>query len=365
MEQEANKISLKPGVAIIGAGISGLSCAHELERLGCRPVLFDISRSVGHPFAHCGAVLEILYRSVSTRDLLELTREDYNISLIPLNPVKNIIMVTANQQVAVDGKLGYIFARGQVENSAEKQIARQLATTCFQFDRRVRWQDLIDSYDYVVVADAGETAAKELASWHDMLRVSIMGGVVLGSFDACTLYMWLNESYAGKGWAYLAPYNNRRASLVLSVPNVRPEEMRLYWEKFFQTEGFDFTVAETFQTTLAVGAVQPCRVGRVFLTGVAGGFIDPLLGMGVLPGVASGVLAARSIVRGLDYEKETAFLVKLIKKADHLRRTLDKLNNAGMDRLVGLLGCPPVKSLIYHTKLDVVDLAELVLKRFY
>ncbi|HBV95865.1 MAG TPA: hypothetical protein DEF36_02280 [Desulfotomaculum sp.] len=34
-----------PRVAIIGAGAAGLSCAHELERLGCQPVIYEISRS--------------------------------------------------------------------------------------------------------------------------------------------------------------------------------------------------------------------------------------------------------------------------------------------------------------------------------
>lgn len=84
--------------------------------------------------------------------------------------------------------------------------------------------------------------------------------------------------------------------------------------------------------------------------------------MGALPGVASGVAAARAIVRGLDYEKETAVWSDLMARADDIRRALNKLDNAGMDRLVGLLGLAPIRALVYRTRLDVVALIEMLLK---
>jgi len=34
-------------VAIIGAGLAGLSCAHELERYGVSPVIFEKNSYIG------------------------------------------------------------------------------------------------------------------------------------------------------------------------------------------------------------------------------------------------------------------------------------------------------------------------------
>lgn len=345
----------KPRVAIIGAGAAGLSCAHELERLGCQPVIYELSRSVGHPFPHAGAVLEILFRSVSTRDLLSFTRQTYGISLKPLNKVKRITHISANNRTTVQGDLGYLVIRGQLENSVDNQISHLLKNTRILFDHAGDWQTLVQKYDYVVVATARKDIPASLGLWQDMVSISIMGAIVLGHFDVNSLSIWLNNDYTNKGYAYLAPYNSRRASLVLAAADISTEQLPTLWKKFFTTEKFNFIVAEEFQTTLTAGLVYPHRVENMLFAGVSGGFLDPLLGMGALPAIASGVIAARSIFYGLDYEKEVFFLTDLIKKVKDLRNAFIKLDNKDIDRLIGILGLPGVQHLIYRTKIDVVN----------
>ena len=314
----------KPRVAIIGAGAAGLSCAHELERVGCQPVIYEISRSVGHPFPHTGAVLEILFRSITTKDLLSFARQTYGISLQPLNKVKKITHTSANSRTTVQGDLGYLVIRGQLENSIDKQISQSLKNTLILFDHAPDWQTLAKKYDYVVVATARKDIPASLGLWQDMVSVSIMGAIVLGRFDVNSLFIWLNSDYTNKGYAYLAPYNSRRASLVLGVADISTEQLPICWKKFFAKEKFNFTVVEEFQTTLTAGLVHPHRVENMLFAGVSGGFLDPLLGMGALPAIASGVIAARSIIYNLDYEKEVSFLADLIKKVNDLRNAFNK-----------------------------------------
>jgi len=344
-----------PRVAIIGAGVAGLSCAHELEMLGCRPVIYEISRSVGHAFPHVGAVLEILFRSITTQDIFEFARLSYGIALKPLNKIKKITHISANNRSTVQGDLGYFVIRGKLENSFNNQISHLLKNTTILFDHSSDWQGLRREYDYIVVATARKDIPTALGLWQDLVQFSIMGATVLGGFDENSLFMWLNSDYTNKGYGYLAPYNSRRAVLVLAVPNIKTEQLPRYWNKFLTIEKFDFTVVEEFQTTLTPGLVYPHRVENVFFAGVSGGFLDPLLGMGAIPAIASGVIAARSIVYGLDYEREVSFLVSLIKKVAKLRSAFVKLSDADIDRLIGVLGLPGVQHLAYRTKIDVIS----------
>jgi len=70
-------------VAIIGAGIAGLSCAHELERHGIEPVIFEKNDVVGEIFPHVSVIMQIFNRPV--RDPLKHLAEKYNIELQPIN----------------------------------------------------------------------------------------------------------------------------------------------------------------------------------------------------------------------------------------------------------------------------------------
>ncbi len=51
-------------VAIIGAGLAGLSCAHELEKYGVRPVIYEKNSYIGEQISHVSAILEIINRPI-------------------------------------------------------------------------------------------------------------------------------------------------------------------------------------------------------------------------------------------------------------------------------------------------------------
>lgn len=49
-------------VAIIGAGISGLSCAYELEKNGIDPVIFEKNGRIGNPTGYSGIFIRAFTR---------------------------------------------------------------------------------------------------------------------------------------------------------------------------------------------------------------------------------------------------------------------------------------------------------------
>lgn len=213
---------------------------------------------------------------------------------------------------------------------------------------------LSKEYDYVVIANGDVNFTKELGCWFEWVNTSVRGAVVLGDFDPNTLTVWVNKKYCKYGYAYLTPYNNRKASLNLVVTDVNLEEVDRYWELFIYTENIKYKIVEEFKDKHISGHVYPHRVGNLFLAGNAGGMLDPFLGFGVVSSIVSGVMAARSIVRNKDYEKLLKEVVNKNIQLYEFRKAFNKLENPSLDVVIQSIGLPIIKHLMYYTPLNVV-----------
>ncbi|OPY58938.1 MAG: glutamate synthase subunit beta [Pelotomaculum sp. PtaU1.Bin035] len=338
-------------VAIIGAGPGGLSCAHELERHGVKPDIFEQRPRTGDIISHVGAVLQLMNRPI--KDPVEEIKESCHISIKPLNLLKKVIMHASRVSGSVSGNLGYLFERGQAEKSVESQLLAQIKTPV-QYNIRADYAVLSKEYDYVVVATGAYDIAKILGCWEDIFKTWLMGATVLGSFDRNTMNMWLNTEYAGNGYAYLAPFNHRSASLVLVVQNADRKNIAHYWKKFWQVENFTYEVTALWDLEHVSGFVYPHQVGNILFVGNAGGFLEALLGFALFGAVRSGVFAARSIVEGRNYEDFLAHLKENIMASIKLRKVLNRFTNRDYDHLIALLTTPGIKQFVYNTNLDVI-----------
>lgn len=102
-------------IAIIGAGISGLACALECEKLGVIPDIYERDYSVGWPWLSINFWASINLRNMG--DPIDHMNKNYDIDIIPLNKCKTIILKSPGQEVKVQGKLGYFIARGKGDES--------------------------------------------------------------------------------------------------------------------------------------------------------------------------------------------------------------------------------------------------------
>ncbi|MDD4170522.1 MAG: NAD(P)-binding protein, partial [Desulfotomaculaceae bacterium] len=215
-------------MAIIGAGPSGLACAHELERHGVKPDIFEQSSRPGDLFEHVAALLQITNRPV--KDQLEEIKKSCYIPLKPLNLLKKVTMHTPRVSGSVSGNLGYLLRRGQGEDSLENQLLAQIKTP-IHYNTRADYAALALDYDYVVVATGTYDTTKTLGCWEDIYKTWLVGATVLGEFHPNHLEMWLNTEYAGSGYAYLTPFSHKSASLTLIVPKGKRKAIDC-WEMF-------------------------------------------------------------------------------------------------------------------------------------
>lgn len=88
-----------------------------------------------------------------------------------------------------------------------------------------------------------------------------------------------------------------------------------------------------------------------------------LLGAGGIEAVISGVLAARTIIRGEDYDKLLKPLQEHIENISVFRNYIENFSNDDFDRMLSWLGTPGIKQLIYNTRLNFPDIAGKILSK--
>ncbi|MDQ2085572.1 FAD-dependent oxidoreductase [Herbivorax sp. ANBcel31] len=340
-------------VAIIGAGLAGLSCAHELEKHGITPVIFERNSFIGDQYGHISAFLEIQHRPI--KDAIKYFKKQFDLNINSVNTINNLTHYSPNKKTVIEGKFGYFIKRGRGKDALFSQIHSQLKKPNIKFNTLADYEPLSREFDFVVAANGSASFTKELGCWHETIKTYVKGATILGNFDPNTLVMWINKAYCKNGYAYLTPYNEKKASLILVVSEVNVNEVDYFWELFWNTENFNYTIVEEFKQRHETGYAYPHRVGNIYLAGNAGGSIDPFLGFGQLSSITMGVMAARSMVLGKDYEKMIKnVIIRHNQWIYEMRKSFNNADNKMYDIIVSGIGLPGIKHLFYHTKFNVI-----------
>ena len=337
-------------VAIIGAGVAGLSCAHELESFGINPVIYETSASIGDPYPHCIAILGVSHRPI--KDAVQYFSKEFNIDITPLNTVNSLVHNAPHKTVIIKGQHGYFFKYTTDSDSLKGQIYSKLKKTEIRFNEIGDYQVLSRQYDYVVIATGNYSYAQELGCWQEWFQGYIRGAVVLGDFNPQELIMWLNKDYCKNGYAYLTPYNNHKANLVLVVTDVNEKEVDDYWQLFLDAENIKYTIVEEFKSEHRGGFVYPLNVGNIFFAGNATGGLDPFLGFGAINAVTTGACVARTIAKGKDYEKQIKSIIKRNIQMRQFRKVFNTLTNKDYDNIVSVIDTPGLKQWLYSFPLN-------------
>jgi len=335
-------------VAIIGAGVSGLSCAYALERYGITPVIFEKRSQIGEPSGFSGLWSRLVIRV--NRDPIRYLKTKYDFDIKPLSRLRETIMISPNKRTVCRGNLGYTFRRGVEEHSLEKQIAAKIKTPVL-FNSYIEIEDIRNEFDQVVVSTASPSIARHLGIWTDTFIAQARIAMVLGDFKLDSATVWFNEKYANKAFCYLIPNSTKEATLALLINNSRTTELDHYWSEFVSKEKINYTIIQESDTEHFCGFVQPLKYENISFIGNAAGFTDDLIGIGAFSAIESGILAAQAIAKDIDYNKLVKPIYDDIVKLHHFRMAMNTFDNSGFDKLIAFVGTPGIKQFIYNNPL--------------
>lgn len=329
-------------IAIMGAGMAGLSCAITLERLGVAPTVFEKRSCVGDRFVNAETMFSILDRPV--KNTISYLAERFGIELEPVGPVDNMVFHSKNNIGTIKGTLGFINVRGRREDSYESQLARQVKTDII-FGSDYTYEDLCRNFDSVVLATGDGAYACALGNYRSDLTCSIKGATVEGEFTPGAPHVWFNYQLLPKGYAWLIPYSDKEANLVIAYPDY-PDNIKRdidsVWESFFKlASGYlrqHLRITDAFEITrYMMGICNKPKIGNTYYAGNCFGALSPGLGFGQFSSILTGVYAAWDICKKGAYEELTRPIMENYNHSLALRRYLETLDDDKLDRRINNL----------------------------
>ncbi|MDK2801229.1 MAG: hypothetical protein PWQ70_2848 [Clostridiales bacterium] len=324
--------------AIMGAGLSGLCCAYILEKYGYNFDIFEDKNCVGDRFVNGEIIMEVLDRP--TENIFAELAMEYGLYLKATNVINKLIINSPKETATIDSFIGYITIRGRHEQSLEQQIASNIKKR-IHFNSNKTAEQLLKDYDTVVLATGDGSYSKKFQKYAVHIPINLRGATIEGEFDPNTVVAWLNNHFAPQGYAYLIPFNENEANVVIAYPNY--EHNKKYsidklWDNFLNSFNFRFRITDQFQITdYQIGIAQKCRVDNILFVGNCFSTTMPFLGFGQTATVLSGIYAGMDICGKGKYEKHIKKLRNSYYNSLALRREMEKFNNNHYDRLVKIL----------------------------
>lgn len=326
-------------VAVVGAGLAGLACAHELERLGHSCEVFEKRDRVGKMFTTVELMLQAMVLKPG-QDIFDMFRKELHLPINPAAHIRRAVLHSRRQEATIAGHLGYTTIRGAGERSLEAQLARHIRSP-IHFDHEADVRKLQAQYDWVVVATGSPQWPKAFGLWTTDVDWWVRGASVVGDFNPSELHFYFNTRYAKVGYGMIAPYDERTASVGIGVPGSSEQEMIQLWEAFRRDqEHFWEDEVDSFHLNCyEVGRVKQRQYENLLFVGNAGGFIEPIGTSGQTPSLRSGIYAARKLAqRSDDFDQFCVRWDKFYEHLLHLRLNANAWTDHDMDRLVALAG---------------------------
>ncbi len=358
-------------VAILGAGISGLAAGLVLEKNGVNPDIYEQNSFIADHLSHVGVVLNMAYRRV-TKEPLKYLNSLLSIELAPLETINNLIIHSRTSKATITNELiGYSFIIGQEPASVLNQLFSNIKNCKFLFEQRQSIEYLRRNYDYVIVSTGSRSedyvADNYLKDWRQYLVAHTRVAKLSGSFEPNTAVVWGNKEILKNGYAFLAPFSSRIASLYVTIPHISDwNEMNQCWKAFLLKEQLleKATLLGTYERTHVCAYSSSSTWENCLFTGDQGCFLDPFLGLGGATAVASGAMAAKAILENKNYDRLVKEYKKVINVMSNVRNFYDSIDDKTFDTIVSYEDNSILKKLIYGANVDWLKYGALTVGPF-
>ncbi|MFD1019367.1 FAD-dependent oxidoreductase [Thalassobacillus hwangdonensis] len=356
-------------IAIIGAGMAGLSCAITLEKYGYQADIFERRGMVGDRFIFAEIMSPIMHPPVS--DSVQFLSKEYGIDLKPTSNISKIHVHSANESAVIEGKLGFINMRGKHPESYEQQLASQVKAP-IHFNQTVKYEKIAKEYTHVILATGDTKDVEQIQSFKAAMLVEFKGAIVKGEFERNHVHTWFDHTFAPKGMVYFLPHSSTEASLVLVYPQYPENEGKNkgdLWQKAYEkaqsTLNQDLPITDEFSLSdYMVGKAMNPRIGNTFFTGNCLGSISPFLGFGEFTSILSGIYAALDICGEGDYVELTKPIMQKYHDSLTLRRSFEKLSNNQIDLVTKALKVEAVEKALTSPNFSLLKLLSKVIHPF-
>jgi len=348
-------------VAIIGSGVSGLSCAYRLNQFGVKPTVFEKRAIIGETVNLYGLHLNCF--NLFSDNPLEFFEKKYNLRIKPMCPVNKINMISGNKKATVRGrKLGYIFKRGPGFDSLERQLFEKV-DAFFYFDTFIMpslIDDISKEFDAVVIATGGTVIPKYLGILEEDQVIQVKSGLIDGEFEPCQVFSWMKTEYSNNLFIYMLPITENRAIITLLADNTTPHELDYMWKKMLISEDIKNNILTTWEHEYHGGRLRTNQIGNLYFVGNAGGLTYDFLGFGIINSIASGIFAAEAIVGGTDYPESIKKILKNLDQIHNFRLLAERTGNNVWKHMTLIMGMPLIRDIIYRKSVKFHHLGGLI-----
>ncbi len=274
---------------IVGAGPGGLSAAITLARAGRRVVVHEAHREVGYRFQ---GDLQGLENWTSAEDVLgEFQRLGITTDFANLPCPTGTAFDARGRKYLFRSRdpLFYVVERGPGRRTLDSALLAQALALGVE----VRFNHRLTRVESASILATGPRAADAIAVGYHFET---------GMADGC--WVICDDALAPDGYAYLLVMHGRGTVKSCMFTGFKQESMYVART----VEAFERLVGLRMQNPRAHGGVGNFRVplsaysGLHPTVGEQAGFQDTLWGFGMRYAIVSGVLAARSVLEGSDYD---------------------------------------------------------------
>ncbi len=317
-------------IHIIGAGPAGLAAALYLAREGHKPVVFEQATDVGRRFTGDFQGLENWSSEDDVTEVLSAVGIARDFRCVPFADGTVFGPSGKSYDIRPTRPLFYLVERGAGAGSLDTGLKQQVldAGIEIRFGRKVEHA----------------TAGKVIVATGPRSPSAIARGMTFQTSHPDGYYGFLGEQFAPRGYAYLLVCGGRATLATCLFDDFKhaTDYFKRALDAILKAVPLEVRNPSPFGGYINFRIHRPwVKNNRLYFVGERAGFQDALWGFGLRYAMLSGVLAARAIIHGEDYDALCQEqIVPQMETALANRLIFSQLGNHGYDwvlrRLAGL-----------------------------